>query len=101
MLRALVLLLVLVNLGLLAWHQGLLQGAFGIGPQAQREPERLSLQVRPDSVRVLTPQAASAVTMPPAIPLAASAASAPSPEASGPVAAVPAVAPAGSAASVP
>jgi hypothetical protein len=59
MLRGLVLLLLLVNLGFYAWTQGQLDNVVGIRAQGDREPERLARQVRPESVRLL-PAAASA-----------------------------------------
>mgnify|MGYP001268544172 CR=1 FL=1 len=71
MLRLLVLLLVLANAGFYAWTQGWLDSVVGVRAQAEREPERLARQVRPETVRILAPQAASAVAA------AASAASAP------------------------
>jgi hypothetical protein len=48
--RLVVLVLVLVNLALLLWWQG----AFGGGDQAGREPQRLALQIAPESIRLLT-----------------------------------------------
>lgn len=56
--RALLLLLLLLNLALFAWTQGWMRAA-GLGPAAQTEPQRLALQVRPDRVRI-TPLAAPA-----------------------------------------
>ena len=48
--RLVFLLLVLVNLVLfLVWH-----GAFGGGAEAGREPQRLALQIAPESIRLLT-----------------------------------------------
>lgn len=68
MLRAVVLLLILLNAGYFAWSQGLLR-AYGWAPTEQREPERLAQQVRPDALRILSapaqPPAPSAV--PPAV----------------------------------
>ncbi|WP_088284624.1 sporulation protein [Ideonella sp. A 288] len=60
MLRALVLLLLLVNGLLLAWQQGWLGAAAPAPSMAQREPERVRQQVNPEAVRVLPPVAASA-----------------------------------------
>jgi hypothetical protein len=48
--RALILLLLLVNLVLFGWRQGGL-GAVPTG----REPQRLALQIAPDSIRLLSP----------------------------------------------
>jgi hypothetical protein len=53
MLRLLVVILVLVNAGLLAWTQGWL-GAPG---HAEREPQRLAQQVRPEAVHLLPTEA--------------------------------------------
>lgn len=61
MLRAIVLLLLLANLGFYAWTQGQLDGVVGVRAQGDREPERLVRQVRADSVRILP---ASATTAP-------------------------------------
>lgn len=52
MLRLLVLLLLLANLGYLAWSQGALM-ALGLGPTRQSEPERLKDQTSAHRVRVL------------------------------------------------
>jgi hypothetical protein len=54
MLRLLVLLLILANGLYFAWSQGMLQ-AYGFAPVQQREPQRLTQQVRPEAIRVLTP----------------------------------------------
>ena len=54
MLRLLVLLLLVANTGYFAWGSGLLR-AYGWGPTAQQEPQRLQQQVRPDALRVLSP----------------------------------------------
>ena len=64
MLRLLVLVLLLVNGLLLAAHWGLF-GASG-GADAQREPQRLQRQVRPDAVQILPAQTASAALAAPA-----------------------------------
>lgn len=63
MLRALVLLLMIANLGYWAWSTGRL-GTLGVAPASERDPGRTALQVRPDSVRVLPPPAASAASAP-------------------------------------
>lgn len=60
MLRALILLLVLANLSMLAWTQGWLDGVVGVRADGDREPERLTRQIRPDSVQILPAGAASA-----------------------------------------
>ncbi|OGA98748.1 MAG: hypothetical protein A3E79_05760 [Burkholderiales bacterium RIFCSPHIGHO2_12_FULL_61_11] len=54
MLRALVLALLLANLGYFAWTQGLL-AAYGFAPASQSEPQRLSQQIRPEAMQLLTP----------------------------------------------
>ena len=54
MLRVLVLLLVLANAGYYAWGRGLL-APYGFGPIAQAEPQRMAQQIRPETLRVLTP----------------------------------------------
>lgn len=59
MVRALVALLLIANLGFFAWTQGWLDGVVGVRSIGDREPDRLQRQVRPEAVRVLTPQAAS------------------------------------------
>lgn len=66
-LRLGLLLLVLLNGLYLAWSQGWLQ-AYGLGPQDDREPQRLARQVRPEALRLLTPEAAP--SPPPATPVA-------------------------------
>ena len=53
MLRLLVLALLLANAGYFAWTQGLLAD-YGFAPIAQAEPQRLSQQIRPEAMRLLT-----------------------------------------------
>ena len=53
MLRFVVALLLLANLGLWAWQAGVLEGV-GLGPQRERDPTRRAQQVRPESIRVVT-----------------------------------------------
>ena len=60
MLRSLVALLLLANLVFLVWSQGWLDGVVGTRASGDREPERLAQQVRPETVRILTPQAVAA-----------------------------------------
>lgn len=55
MLRALVLLLVLLNAVYLAWSQGLL-ASYGWAPSEQTEPQRMSAQLQPESIQLLTAQ---------------------------------------------
>ena len=52
MLRLLVLLLVLANVGHYAWEQGLL-APIGLAPVPQTEPQRISEQIRPEALRLL------------------------------------------------
>ena len=54
MLRLIVLLLLLANGGYYAWSQGYLQ-AWGVGPQQQSEPQRVTQQLHPEAIRVLKP----------------------------------------------
>lgn len=54
MLRLLVLALLLANAGYFAWTQGLL-ATYGFAPAAQAEPQRLSQQIRPEAMKLLTP----------------------------------------------
>ena len=56
----LALVLIVANLGFCVWTQGGLGGSLPPPGAAQREPERLRQQVRPESVVVLSPKAASA-----------------------------------------
>jgi hypothetical protein len=62
MLRLLVVLLLLANIGFYAWRQGALDGVVGTRAQGDREPDRLTRQVRPETIRVLPPAAAVAAT---------------------------------------
>lgn len=52
MLRLVVLVLMLVNLGYMAWGQGWLL-PYGLGPVSQREPQRLARQIRPEAIQIL------------------------------------------------
>ena len=60
MIRWLALVLIVANLGFCIWTQGGFSGSLPPPGAAQREPERLRQQVRPESVVVLSPKAASA-----------------------------------------
>lgn len=71
MLRAIVLVLLLANLGFWAWTQGQLDGVVGVRAQGDREPERLARQVRADSVHILPANAASAPSGAPGEPVLA------------------------------
>jgi hypothetical protein len=57
MLRALIVLLLVVNLAFWCWTRGWLDGLVGVRSIGDREPERMQKQVRPETIRVLTPQA--------------------------------------------
>ena len=54
MLRSFVLVLILANGLYLAWSQGWLR-AQGLAPAQQSEPQRMTQQIRPEAVRILTP----------------------------------------------
>jgi len=60
MLRSIVAILLLANIAFFVWSQGWVDGLVGMRAHGDREPERLSKQVRPESVRILTPQAVAA-----------------------------------------
>jgi hypothetical protein len=55
MLRLIVLLLALLNGAYFLWSSGWLR-AYGLAPVQQAEPQRLDQQIRPESVRVMSPQ---------------------------------------------
>ncbi len=57
MLRLTVLILILLNGLYFAWSEGLLRG-LGYGPQVQTEPHRLAQQIKPELIRLLTPEEA-------------------------------------------
>jgi hypothetical protein len=56
--RALLVLLVLANLGFIALSRGWLEPFVGLSTQHEREPQRLAAQLNAQSVRVLDPNAA-------------------------------------------
>jgi hypothetical protein len=60
MLRVLVLVFFLANMVFYAWSQGWLLSVIAIEPQAQREPERLEQQLRPEKFQVLDEKALAA-----------------------------------------
>lgn len=60
MLRSLVALLLLANLGFFAWSQGWLDNVTGVRATGDREPERLARQVHPELLRIVTPQVLAA-----------------------------------------
>jgi hypothetical protein len=53
-LRLLVLLLAVANGGFFAWSAGLL-APYGFAPAVQSEPQRLSQQIRPEAMRIVSP----------------------------------------------
>lgn len=61
MLRAVVVALLLANLGFWAWRSGAFE-AVGLGPSSERDPARLAQQVQPEAVRVV-PAAMAAATL--------------------------------------
>jgi hypothetical protein len=76
-LRALVLALALANAGYFAWTQGWLDEIIGVRADSQREPERLTRQVRPETVQILSAVSAGAATPTAAAQVVANAASQP------------------------
>jgi hypothetical protein len=70
MLRLLVVVLLLANLAFYAWTQGMLDNLTGVRAQGDREPDRLTRQVKPDTIRVVPASAvalaAAAAETPPA-----------------------------------
>jgi hypothetical protein len=61
MLRLVVMMLMLLNLGYLAWGQGWLL-PYGIGPTTQREPERLTRQIHPEAIHIVRAEDAASST---------------------------------------
>lgn len=72
--------LIVANLGFCAWTQGVFGPTLPPPDMRQREPGRLQQQVRPESVVVLSPRAASAALEKWAASAASEAASAPAGE---------------------
>ena len=66
MLRTLVVALLLANAAFFAWTQGWLDAVMGAAAHAEREPQRLGQQVRPEAVRLLPAPVALAASAPPA-----------------------------------
>lgn len=60
MLRLLVGLLLVANIGFYVWSQGWVDGLVGIKARGDREPERITKQVKAETVHILTPQAVAA-----------------------------------------
>jgi hypothetical protein len=85
MLRALVVFLMLANAAFYSWTQGWLTDVLGLSPDGDREPQRLSAQIDPTALQVLSP---GGTVRPGAAVATLSAASAqaqiPAPEAAGP-----------------
>ena len=71
MLRLFVLLLVLLNGAYFAWSQGYLQRV-GLAPEKQTEPERLSKQIKPEALQLLSPGELKERLAPPLVGLRAS-----------------------------
>jgi hypothetical protein len=63
MLRALLVMVVVANLVFLGWVRGGFEPVWPAPNHGEREPERLAAQVRPESILVLAPQAASAAVL--------------------------------------
>lgn len=84
MLRLLVILLVLANLGSYAWQTGWL-APLGLEPRSPQEPQRVEQQLRPEVVRLLNGQRPAASPSPPASPpvTASTSTSAPAPAITG------------------
>lgn len=57
MLKALVAALLIANLAFYGWSRGWLDDVVGIPARGDREPERLTRQVRPESIVILPPEA--------------------------------------------
>jgi hypothetical protein len=57
MLRMIVLILVLLNGAYFAWAEGLLLG-LGYGPMQQAEPHRMEQQIKPELIRLISPEEA-------------------------------------------
>lgn len=53
MLRALVMVLLLANAGYFVWRQGYF-ATLGLAPQQQSEPHRMTQQIRPEALRILS-----------------------------------------------
>jgi hypothetical protein len=63
MLRVVVWLLLLLNVLYGSWAQGWLL-PYGFGPTAQREPQRLVQQIRPEAITLLSPEEARRASVP-------------------------------------
>jgi hypothetical protein len=69
--RALVILLLLANLGFFALAEGWLAPLLVLSTQQQREPQRLAAQVNPQAVRIVGAGASAAASEAPAAASAA------------------------------
>lgn len=88
MIRFAIVLLLLANAGYYAFSQGMLR-SLGWGPEDPSEPERVQQQVKPDALRILTPQEAQQAQQQPARTVPAEPAPAPVAEPVAPAAAEP------------
>ena len=88
MIRFAIVLLLLANAGYYAFSQGMLR-SLGWGPEDPSEPERVQQQVKPDALRILTPQEAQQAQQQPARTVPAEPAPAPVAEPAAPAAAEP------------
>jgi hypothetical protein len=61
MLRALIVVLLLLNALFFGWSRGWLDGALGLRAGGEHEPERFKLEARPERMTLLSPQAVSAL----------------------------------------
>lgn len=86
MIRFAIVLLLLANAGYYAFSQGMLR-SLGWGPEDPSEPERVQQQVKPDALRILTPQEAQQAQQQPARTVPAEPAPAPVAEPAAPAAA--------------
>jgi hypothetical protein len=67
MLRLLVLLLLLANLGWWAWHWAPLAQGLGLAQDSEREPQRLARQVQADRIRLLPAPSEATASAPAAV----------------------------------
>ena len=63
MLRIIVGLLLLANIAFYVWSEGWVDGIVGVRAHGDHEPERLNKQVRPEAVKILTPQLVAAAAV--------------------------------------
>ncbi len=60
MLRFIVAVLLLANIGFYVWSQGGFEGMVGLHPNGDREPARLGQQVAPEGIKILPPKMVAA-----------------------------------------